>query len=374
MTSGGRWPAFGIIICALTMAAWATPLSATTHGALFDVAKRRAELASPAFESVRNFCLEIDMDDELGLAPIKGLKETKGYGSDQSAEDFSWAVMTLAGRAIAGDRDAEQDLSSLLHSWARADAFDDTDDSSDGLFSLKRVLLPVIVGYSVVQQDMGENERRTVFTWIDGLTRHIDRVQDGDVDLNNHRYLADAVLTTWGMVTGSPYLLERGRLRLKKALLEQMRSDGSFPLEARRGSRAIWYHRQSLSSLTTILAALETAGDEPLADPALAEAWDRSLTFLLGTIERPEKVFRYAAENYRPGPESDYEKQDLTFLDRRGHGRHYMAWAERAVHFRPDSEPSRRLKALIAQEAAKERPLIDEFVGGAATCFWSPPA
>ncbi len=365
---------FRLVFAALAILILPTAGVAKTTGALFDVAERRANLALPAFEPVRSACLTIEVDEAFDMRPIKGLKKTRGYGTDQSAEDFSWVLMTLAGRTLAGDDASEEHLAELLHKWASADAFAYTDKSSDGLFSLKRVLLPTIVAYSIVREGMRETERRVVSHWIDELTTSVDQLLDGDSDHNNHRYLADAVLTAWGAMRGSDHLLARGRDRLRNALLVQMRSDGSLPLEARRGSRAIWYHRQSLASLTVIVAALNLAGDPPLDDPALAQAWDRSLTFFLDTIEDPERVFHYAAENYRPGPGSDYTKQDLSFLDRRGHDRHYMAWTELASKFRPYSEPGRRLASLVAQEIAEERPLIDEFAGGAATCFWNSPA
>ncbi|MEL6997786.1 MAG: alginate lyase family protein, partial [Pseudomonadota bacterium] len=170
-----------------------------------------------------------------------------------------------------------------------------------------------------------------------------------------------------------PDLLDKGEARLQIALLEQMRPDGSFPLEARRGARAIWYHRQSLASLTTILAALRYAGREPLKSPELADAWERTLTYFTDSVRWPRLVKHYAAENYIPGPLDDYRRQDLGFLDQRGHGRHYLAWVESAVSMTDDPTVRARLRTMLDLHAVDERPLIDDFSGGAVTCFsWSP--
>lgn len=340
----------------------------------FDVASRKVDLLKSDNASARQACLAPDIAlDATQMPPVAGLKSTRGYGSDNSIEPFVWQVMVLTGRVLADDQLSRDALVGALETWARADALMSTEDTHDAHFALKRALLPLTTSYLVIESALEPAQSELVRNWLDALVHKIDHTFDGDVDRNNHRYLADSVLASWGAIVDDPALLDKGEARLQIALLEQMRPDGSFPLEARRGARAIWYHRQSLASLTTILAALRYAGRQPLKNPELSDAWERTLTYFTDSVRWPRLVKHYAAENYIPGPSDDYRRQDLGFLDQRGHGRHYLAWVESAVSMTNDPTVRARLRTMLDLHAVDERPLIDDFSGGAVTCFaWDP--
>jgi poly(beta-D-mannuronate) lyase len=337
---------------------------------LFDVELRRAALTQPALTSVRAACLAVPRDPAWSsLKPIDGLKATEGYGTDGAANDYAWAVMVLTGRALAGDVASEASLRDLLLAWAKAKAFENTAVENDAYYALKRVLLPTVVGYSVLQRGLDEGQRRLIAGWIDPLVRKIDRTFDGVVDRNNHRYLADSVLMTWGAVTGDEALYAKGYGRYR-AVLGEARPDGSLALETRRGARALWYMRQSLASLTVMAEVAAARGADLYGLREGEVTFDRILSYLLNGIAEPNVVVAYASENYIPGGEQDFRRQDMGFLTKRSHGRHYMAWAEPVVARDRPGLASRRLKALFVRGVRSDRPLIDEFVGGNATCFW----
>jgi poly(beta-D-mannuronate) lyase len=337
---------------------------------LFDVELRRAALAQPVLTNVRTACLAVPRDPAWnGLKPIDSLKATEGYGTDGAANDYAWAVMVLTGRALAGDAGSEAALRDLMLAWARAKAFGNTEVENDAYYALKRVLLPTIVGYAVVQRALDDEQRRIVAGWIDPLVRRIDRTFDGDVDRNNHRTLADSVLMTWGAVSGDEALYNKGYDRYR-AVLSDARADGSLPLETRRGSRALWYMRQSLASLTVMAEVAATRGTDLYGLRVGEASFDRIQSYLLNGIAEPSVVMAYASENYIPGSESDFHRQDMGFLAKRGHGRHYMAWAEPVIARDRPGLATKRLKALFGRSLRSDRPLIDEFIGGNATCFW----
>jgi poly(beta-D-mannuronate) lyase len=337
---------------------------------LFDVELRRAALAQPALTSVRAACLAIPRDSSWGsLKPIDGLKATEGYGTDGAANDYAWAVMVMTGRALAGDTASETSLRDLLLAWAKAKAFENTAVENDAYYALKRVLLPTIVGYSVLQRGLDEGQRRLITGWIDPLVRKIDRTFDGVVDRNNHRYLADSVLMTWGAVTGDESLYAKGYDRYR-TVLKEARPDGSLALETRRGARALWYMRQSLTSLAVMAEVAATRGADLYGHRENEVNFDRIVSYLLNGIVEPNVVMAYASENYIPGGEQDFRRQDMGFLAKRSHGRHYMAWAEPVVARDRPGLATKRLKALFVRNLRSDRPLIDEFVGGNATCFW----
>lgn len=351
------------------------PKKSVADVGLFDVKKRKAELALPEFSSIRKLC----MADQNGQPdtdipkPVVGLEATEGYGTDHSANDFSWYIMVHGGRALAGDKKSEELVKQALLMWAEANAFSKTEKVHDAYYALKRALLPIIVSYTIVKDNLSDDEQEKIEGWIDPLVRMVDHTFDGDVDLNNHRYLADSVLTLWGAVVGDGDLYDKGEERYKIAL-DQMRIDGSLPLETRRGARALWYMRQSLTDLTVIAEVYKANGDDLYSVERSGKNLPLMMDFFLSAVKSPMIIFPYASENYIPGPSKDYTKQDLGFLESRGGKRHYMAFSHAYIrHFGSDDSSAVRLNALMKETGNKELPLIDDYVGGNATCFWGAP-
>lgn len=366
-----RWVLFLIVAAAFVKSGFA--VADEPFAGLFDVPARKVELQRAEYTEIRAACLAEAIEGRWSrLEPISRLKSTDEYGSDTSAEDFSWAIMVMAGHALAGEEEAGQSLFQLLDKWARADAFRETEEEYDPYYALKRLLLPTIVAYQIIAPDLNAEDSTRLKDWLDRLVRRIDAVFDKEVDRNNHRILADSVLSVWGSIIGDETLIAKGVERFDRVLSE-MRPDGTLPLEARRGARALWYQRQTLSSLAVIAEVARGRGDD-----LYHERNDQGGSFatlvgsLLNGLTSPLLVAVYSAENHIPGPEKNYLELDTSFLDRRGHGRHYMAWAE-AARLRGAEMAFHRLDGLFIREIATERPLIDEFAGGNATCFWGRP-
>jgi poly(beta-D-mannuronate) lyase len=337
---------------------------------VFDVEQRRNALAQPALAIIRAACLAVPRDAAWNaLKPIAGLKATEGYGTDGNANDYAWAVMVLTGRALAGDGGSESALRDLFLTWSKANAFAQTEVENDAYYALKRVLLPTIVGYSVIQRALDDGQKRVIAGWIDSLVRKVDYNFDGSVDRNNHRYLTDSVVMAWGAVTGDEALYAKGLDRYR-TILSDARTDGSLPLETRRGARALWYMRQSLSSMTVMAEIAAARGTDLYGATEGGVTFDRILSYTLNGISEPSVVLAYASENYIPGDESDFRKPDLGFLGKRSHGRHYMAWVEPVIARDRTGLATRRLRSLFTRSIKNERPLIDEFAGGNATCIW----
>jgi poly(beta-D-mannuronate) lyase len=362
-----------LVAALLAFVTLALPAAAAEGVGLFDVAARAKTLATPEFAKARAACLAVARDPNwTSMTPIAGLKATEGYGTDQSAEDFAWSVMVLGGRALAGDAQSRSDAASLLLRFAKAGAFAKTEVEYDAYFALKRTLLPTIVTYAIVRESLDAASRQAIEAWLDPLVRAIDRRFDGDVDVNNHRYLADAVLSVWGGLTGDAALYAKGAQRYRVALTTA-RQDGGLPLEARRGARALWYQRLALSDLTVIAETAAARGDDLYGVIIDGRSYDLLVGYLMSGLNAPTLVRAAASANYIPGPSADYLTEDVGFLKVRGNGRHYMAFAE-AVLARGAGTFSRQRLAIAVQAGAfSERPLIDDFIGGNATCFWGRP-
>jgi len=360
-----------IALVASLIVTLAGPAGAATG--LFDLSARKAALQSADYDGVRQTCLAIAADPAwVDLEPVAALTPTEGYGSDQRAESFGWAVMVLGGRALGGDLDSTTALKTLLLRWADASALRATEPAHDAYFALKRALLPTVVNYAIIRDELSPEERTKIDAWLDPMVRAVDRRFDGDVDDNNHRILADAVQSVWGSLIGDAKLYAKGAERYRAALAAS-RADGGLPLEIRRGSRALWYQRLALSGLTVIAETAATHGDDLYAVEVDGRGYDRLLGYFISALRAPVLVQASAAANYIPGPQADYLEQDIAFLKRRPHGRHYMAFSEAIAPRETTEFAHQRLAALIVSGPAGERPLIDDFIGGNASCFWGQP-
>ena len=302
-------------------------MAGSANAALFDVEKRRDELSQKRFGNAKNACLAGDIALEQSPKPILSLKTTKGYGSDNSSEGFAWYLMVNSGRALADDKAAENKVISALKDWARAGAFSNSDDAHDTYYALKRVMIPVVVSYDIVQESIGSSDKKIISSWIDGLVRKLDKKFNGIVDVNNHRYLADSLLMAWGAIIDDDELYNKGINRFKQVLVEA-NPDGSLMLEVRRGSRAVWYMRHALSSLTMMAEIAKTQGDDLYGVNVDGKSLDTIMSYYLTAVNNPLTILPAAAENYIPGKNNDYLEQYMGMLELRKNNQHYMAFGE----------------------------------------------
>lgn len=345
------------------------------NNVIFDVNERRELLQTPQYATIKNACMatkdDIKQPTDKMPNPVAGLKTTDGYGTDRSLSDYSWYLMVHSGRAMAGDSQSEKRTRDALLTWSKANALSKTEVKHDAYYALKRGLLPIIMSYLIIEESLSSSEQTQIKNWIDPLVRRVDHKFGGDVDHNNHRYLADSVLTLWGDVIDDKELYNKGRTRFEIAI-HDMRADGSLPLETRRGSRALWYMRQSLANLTFMAEIYAQNGDDLYGYSKDGKSLSTMMNYFVAGARNPIIVLEDASENYIPGPSDDFLNQDMGTFERRGGKRHYMAFTHIYEQGQNDFS-SKRLTQFMNETGYKEYPLIDDYIGGNATCFWGRP-
>ncbi len=350
-------------------------LSFAGNPIFFDVNNRREVLHSSGYEEILNDCMaeNTSLPSLAASPPVLKLEPTEDYGSDHSANDFTKYIMFHGGRALAGNAASHDLLSKSILSWAEAKALEASVESYDTYYAIKRFLLPTIINYAIVEETYTEDQKAIIHGWLDRLVRRMDATFGGDVDHNNHRYLADSVLMAWGAFIGDKKLYQKGTDRFK-IVLSQMNQMGGLPLENRRGARALWYLRQTLADLTVMAEIAAVHGDNLYGEKVDSATFNDLLSFYLAALHNELLILPDAAENYIPGPSHNFFEQDRGMLTARG-GRHYMAFTEAyEARFGDKGFVPVRLHRLMMETGFKERPLIDEYVGGNASCFWRKPS
>ncbi len=316
---------------------------------------------------------------------VRTIRAIPGYGGDDRTQRFAWTVMEASAAAFGNDDSrARKALTRLLNRWAKGGGMTRLADENDptSYYVVERTLLPTIVGYWLTMRgnpEISASVRRRVERWLGGLVmRSRNKRLRLDSRLvsarNNHAFLAASVAMAWGTLTGDLGLVETAVAVYRRAISE-MRTDGSLPLETRRGARALWYQRHAIASLVVIAEMAAVQGIDLYGYRVGRRSLHAAIRFLLDGIEDPRRVLRYAKANVKPGPSRDYRKQDLGFLVRRAHGRHYMAWAEIYMARFPERPETRHLRRLLSAQEPHLRPMIDEYSGGNTSCFfYRPPA
>ena len=339
---------------------------------LFPVAKRTEELARfPA--AVREAWCPPHADDTPLV--VKGLNSEAG-DADTASEPFALAVMSDAAAGVAGDAAATASLLRLLDRWARADALWGGDRRAmNRNYALDRTLLPTIVAFATItgRSELQPAARARIEAWLERLVgSRLSPPPESVTRRNNHHYLRGSVDMAWGALANDERRFQAGIAAYRDALAA-MRPDGSFPLETARGARALWYQRHSIASLVVIAEIGANQGLDLYGLQDEGRDLHGAIRFLLDAIEQPELVLPYAAANTNSGTERAADDQDLSFLEERGHDRHYMAWVEIYVARFPERPEARRLLALLAERDPDFRPMIDDYSGGATTCFFARP-
>jgi poly(beta-D-mannuronate) lyase len=304
------------------------------------------------------------------------------YNGKQPGEGFALTMM-VAGAAAFGMDDfaAAEAAVSNLRRWAEGDALSrfKEDPAPSMYYNLDRTLLPLIVTFSLVRDypGMAASDQERIAAWLDHLVWRRGPGRERDPDLtssqNNHRYLSDSVTMAWGIVRGDDDLFRAG-IETYFDALGQMREDGSLPLETARGSRALSYQRHAITSLVAIAEMAAAQGYDLYAiEGPQGQSIHRAIAFLLDGIDQTSLVWPYARENENPRSYRNYKVQDLGFMSERGHGRHYMAWAEAYLARFPDTELADRLRQRLAEFGPAEPPLIDDYSGGNMSCFFALP-
>ncbi|MEM7021194.1 MAG: alginate lyase family protein [Pseudomonadota bacterium] len=372
-------PLFGLALTGLLPSALAAieldEIHVTRPGnLLFDHAQRRETLASMAPDERAHLC----GSDRHGW-PEHGVVRNV-YNGKQPGENVAYTLMTGAAAAFGNDDDAARTaVIDNLRRWARGGALErfKRNPTATMYYNLDRTLLPVIVAFSLVQPDMSSEDQELIEQWLDQLVwrRGPDRERDPKrrTSRNNHRLLSDSVTMAWGALQGRDELFRAGIERYLVAI-RQMRPDGSLPLETARGARALSYQRHAIASLVTIAEMAAAQGYDLYAvEGNGGQSIHRAIAFLLDGIDDPELVWPYAMENTQPGPNQNYRVQDLGFMIERGHGRHYMSWTEAYIARFPDSDIAKRLQRTLAEFGSREHPMIDDYSGGSASCFFTQP-
>lgn len=314
--------------------------------------------------------------------PITEVEGPSGYGLDTRYELARSAMINMGTGCLSGSVSQCKSIIEMMTNWALANAaqvksFGNKDDSvywNDTLTVNLRVVRPFLGAYSIAKATINPTTETDALIreWMKRTVKRASHLMRNEGKYNrggakgrpkaahNHAAASAAAWMAYGAMWGDQTAFKYG-LDQWFITLGSMRGDGSFPIETRRGARALFYTGRILSVLMSIAEMAKTQEIDLYAhSPTEEKTIHRAVQFMLDALENNELVIKYASENYWPGPYKDYHNQDL------GGSGSTFGWIYPYVSRFPNHPNSARIRKLPYWGLS----LCGEWIGTCSKCLY----
>lgn len=290
---------------------------------LVDHGARRAELGS----ADADLCpIEESRLPTSAIEPIVELRTT-GEWDERFTSPRNDMVELGAACLKSGGAPCRMIVDTML-TWARAEAAivrsccDTERFWVDSLVVNLEVARPFIGAYAIARASVPvtSDDDMTVQRWMERVVTKAEHLMRGlyrkgrNYAAHNHAIGSAAAHMAYGAMWGDEEAFGHG-IDQWFITLGDMRDDGSFPIEARRGDLALFYTGRTLSGLMSIAEMARTQGiDLYAANPAEGKTIHQAVSFMIAAIERNELIYAYAKEDFWPRKRNNWKRQHLGSL------------------------------------------------------------
>ncbi|MCC6393198.1 MAG: S-layer homology domain-containing protein [Bryobacterales bacterium] len=263
-------------------------------------------------------------------------------------------------------------LTATITSWARAGAllsFPNLDPASRDLL-LMQVLKPLVIAWGAIRNDpvITAFDRQAVEAWIGNLMAVALSAPLQSPDSSG--YFAESIRMAWAIIMQDHATFALGVQRLWVGL-NQMRGDGSFPIETRRRACALRYQNVATGHLVTLAELATTQGYDLMSLSSYGKDLTLAIQFILDSIADSSRLQNYANAGSPQECESSAATVDLSsFTTASPNGTYLGAYMEHYAARLPFANPAvvwrnRTLNVPLADA----RPLLSPATGANATCL-----
>lgn len=338
--------------------------------ALFPVARRAGELhrnngATGEYMGVGVCPREKDLTDYSALlgpslatfAPSPKPEYTK------VPRDFGRAFNTSAYRVLL-DHDmvrARRDIDAL-RAHAERNAWLPPVQSNSAASAVIEGMGSILPAWQILRQTAvaTDADRAAIDGWLARLALYAD-THPGENNAGTFRGANDMLL---GAMTGDRARFQKGIDGGFTRQLRAMRPDGSFPLEADRGVKALENSSRNVALLVYSAQIGLSQGIDLYATKVDGKGIDDAVGFLLRAADDNALVDQYARDNRNPGPDTPPFRPNAQVSP---FGNPARGWIKLYTDRFPDTELSRALLARVTLPARVQA----DTAGGFVTCYAS---
>ena len=222
-------------------------------------------------------------------------------------------MIHMGASCLSGSVSQCQSIIEMMEKWAKANAAqvkssggDNPKYWNDTLTVNLRVVRPFLGAYSIAKATVNPPTEtdELIREWMKRTVKRASHLMRNGVRYkrggaagrpkaaHNHAAASAAAWMAYGAMWGDKTAFENG-LEQWFITIGSMRKDGSFPIETRRGARALFYTGRTLSVLMSIAEMAKTQGIDLYAySPTEDKTIHRAVQFMLDALEDNELVIK----------------------------------------------------------------------------------
>lgn len=370
-------PAFGLLLvagCAGQPSEQTTFVNrAKVHhpDALFDVARRgdvlRANDARTGQQKGVPVCPRLTDLSEIGSFQLASIASMQGSGKaeySREPKNFGHELNLSAYRTLL-DQDmgrARRDIDAL-RAHAEANAWLPREESFSAAGAVIEGMGTLLPAWQILRQTSvaTDGDRALIDGWLGRVAVFTD-THPGENNAGAFRGANDMML---GLMLGDDARYQKGIAQGFTAQLRAMRPDGSFPMEADRGRKALENSSRNISLLVYAAQIGLSQGIDLYATEVDGKSLEDAVSFLLRADQDNALIDVYASANRNPsaGFEAFVPNAQVTPWGGSARG-----WVKLYTQRFPDSDLSEQLLERIDLG----RRIFSDTAGGSVTCYASP--
>ena len=356
---------------------------------LVDHDARRIELEASGEE----LCPVRDWNPNMRpVPPVVEVRAPSGYGIDERFASPRNLMMELGASCLRLEGALCRTIVDTMLAWSEAEAAivrtsgDTSRFWNDSITVNLDVVRPFVGAYAIARASVpvAPDEDAAIRKWVEKVLERSIHLMRGltrkgeNYAAHNHAVASAAALMAYGAMWGDARYFRHG-IDQWFITLKDMRRDGSFPIEARRGARALFYTGRTLSGLMSIAEMARVQGIDLYAHaPSKRKTIHRAVAFMVAALEDNKRIHRYARRNYHPGPSKDWRRQHL------GSPGSTLGWLIPYTARFPDHANALAIRSLRTDDHADNGASVDHvlservsvmghWIGARADCLYRAP-
>jgi HAMP domain-containing protein len=300
-------------------------------------------------------------------APIPMVQLDEEYGERNQEVDnaASWFRRMTTYLRLSNDQVAEAQLKKAILEWARSDSLGEGIHVSWGEqpvdYQMMATISSVLSATAELSDKFTSDERATVGPWLNSLVAESAASYWKDRS-DNKAYMRAYIALVWGLMVNDDRSVQEA-VDTYKLAINDMRPDGSWPIDSQRGGMGLHYNAASTSHLTLIAVALDRArGLDLFGYEVDGRSIHTAVEHVVRSMQDPGATNAQYAISCPDGGDrfGNIERPSMSFLEESGF---LLAYAELF--------PERASSKYIIENLDRSAALDSEKSGGPAACYFT---
>ena len=200
--------------------------------------------------------------------PLEKIKLDESYGEELEEANFAmnyFQEAAYAGRASNNEENINK-IKAVLLDWAQKDALRKGINVSWGKkpvdWQMMVLINSILTTTAVIADKLDAEERKILGPWLNNLVKKVAKSRWKDRQ-DNKAYLTSYITMIWGLMINDLKAVQHS-IDVVKLAINDMRPDGSFPIDTQRSGMGLKYNADSYGYLLMMASLLKDTTEQDL--------------------------------------------------------------------------------------------------------------